>query len=68
MESPLIRQRNGQRLRRFVFTLNNWTQEEYDWLTTRFAGTDLCQWIVIGKEVGQNGTQHLQGTYFTCEQ
>lgn len=48
-----------QRLRRFVFTLNNWSQEEYDYLTQSFAPT--VKWIVIGKETGANGTPHLQG-------
>lgn len=44
------------RLRRFVFTLNNWTQKEFD---------DICQlnckWLIVGKEKGTNGTPHLQG-------
>lgn len=48
--------RAGQRYRRIVFTLNNWTQAEYDlliqWDTT---------WMIIGKEVGEEGTPHLQG-------
>lgn len=53
-------QRNRQnRLRNFVFTLNNWTQEEWDYLTTSFAPT--VKWLVIGKEIGENGTPHLQG-------
>jgi len=44
------------RLRRFVFTLNNPTEEEYDDLTSK----DVT-WMVIGKETGENGTPHLQG-------
>jgi len=49
--------KNGVRFTRFVFTLNNYTDAEYD---------SLCQmmnvkWMVIGKEVGQQGTPHLQG-------
>lgn len=53
------RDRTGQRIRRFVFTLNNWTQEEYDFLTQEFA--PQTTWGVIGKEVGETGTLHLQG-------
>ena len=47
------------RFRRFVFTLNNYTQEEYSWITESFAPS--VTWIVVGKEIGANGTPHLQG-------
>lgn len=47
------------RVRRFVFTLNNWTQAEYDYLTNEFAPT--VKWMIIGRETGENGTPHLQG-------
>lgn len=53
------RSQAGQRLRRIVFTLNNWTEAEYSALTEDFALQ--CKWIVIGKEVGEEGTPHLQG-------
>jgi len=47
--------RAGYRYRRLAYTLNNWTPQEY---------TDLCSWdvtwCVIGKEVGEDGTPHLQ--------
>lgn len=43
-------------LSRFCFTINNWTQAELDWLQT-FE----CKWIIVGKEIGANGTPHLQG-------
>lgn len=48
--------RAGTMLRRFVFTLNNWTQEEYEKIKNM-----KCQWMIIGKEVGEQGTPHLQG-------
>lgn len=52
----------GQRLRRFVFTLNNYTAEELSWLTNSFPdGPEKPQWMIFGKETGENGTQHLQG-------
>jgi len=45
----------GYRYSRLQITLNNWTPQEY---------TDLCSWdvtwMVIGKEVGEDGTPHLQ--------
>lgn len=53
------RDRSGTRVTRFVFTLNNWTQQEYQYLTEEFAPT--VKWMIIGKETGENGTSHLQG-------
>lgn len=57
--NPIRRTQARTRLRRFVFTLNNWTQAEYDSLTVEFAPTTT--WMIIGKETGENGTPHLQG-------
>lgn len=47
-------------LRRFVFTLNNYTDAELKWLSN---GTMEWKprWMVMGKEIGENGTPHLQG-------
>jgi len=53
------RNRQGDRVTRFVFTLNNWTQEEYDYLTKDFA--TRVQWLIVGRETGAQGTKHLQG-------
>lgn len=47
------------RFRRFVFTLNNWTQVEYDSMQSFVQ--ERCTWAVCGKEVGELGTPHLQG-------
>lgn len=44
------------RLRRFCFTLNNYTDDEYILIKTT-----QCTWMIIGKEVGAEGTPHLQG-------
>ncbi|AXH76021.1 MAG: putative viral replication protein [Cressdnaviricota sp.] len=45
--------------RKWCFTLNNWTEDEYlsikNYIITK--GLDY----VVGKEVGENGTPHLQG-------
>jgi len=49
--------RAGTTLRRFVFTLPNWTQEEYKKISEM-----ECTWMVIGKETcPTTGTLHLQG-------
>lgn len=44
------------RIRSYVFTLNNYTDEEVSLIT----GGDYS-YIVFGKEVGESGTPHLQG-------
>lgn len=49
------------RSRRWVFTLNNWSSVEHNTLTQYFK--ENCVWWIIGKEIGDNGTPHLQG-YF----
>lgn len=41
--------------RNYCFTINNWNQEEYD-----TALSMRCKYIVIGKEIGKEGTPHLQ--------
>lgn len=47
--------------RDYCYTLNNWTQDEYD---RHFAFE--AQYHVIGKEIGSEGTPHLQCyIYFT---
>jgi len=45
--------------KRWTFTLNNYTEEEYSKLISIFS-TDNTKYI-IGKEVGDKGTPHLQG-------
>lgn len=43
----------------WCFTLNNWTQQELETLETTFKS--LTSKFIIGKEVGDEGTPHLQG-------
>jgi len=52
------RSQAGSRVSRITFTLNNWTQAEYDDLVAR---APTFKWIIIGKETGEQGTPHLQG-------
>lgn len=40
-----------------IFTCNNYTQDEYNY----FLSLDIFKYLVIGKEIGINGTPHLQG-------
>lgn len=44
----------------WCFTLNNYTDEDYDKLTGLVENND-CAYIIFGKEVGESGTPHLQG-------
>lgn len=46
-----------QRFRNIVFTLNNYNDYEYNDLLTN----EYFKYIIIGKEVGDSGTPHLQG-------
>lgn len=44
---------------RFVFVVNNWTEEQYQLL---IKNSDKLQYITMGQEIGpKNGTPHLQG-------
>lgn len=52
----------SSRAKRWCFTLNNWTQPEYDALSV--ASSDASArvvYLIFGKETGESGTPHLQG-------
>lgn len=44
------------RSRNWCFTLNNYTKEEYEYIKCV-----VCTYLVVGEEVGESGTPHLQG-------
>lgn len=44
------------RFRPWCFTVNNWNEDQYKKLQEL-----PCNYMVIGKEIGDNGTPHLQG-------
>lgn len=45
--------------KKWTFTWNNYTEEEF--LDIKKTWTKQCDYIIIGKEVGEQGTPHLQG-------
>ena len=45
--------------KRWCFTLNNWTEDELSSISSKFRV--LCSICLIGSEVGDEGTPHLQG-------
>lgn len=47
-------------IQRWCFTLNNYTEDEYKKIVT-FCDESKPTYAVIGKEVGEKGTPHLQG-------
>lgn len=49
-----------QKLRNFVFTINNWTEEDYEACENLYE--KYGKYMVIGQEIGKEcGTPHLQG-------
>jgi len=47
---------NSNRTKNFCFTINNYSEEEFNSLKEL-----KCQYLVCGKEIGEQGTPHLQG-------
>lgn len=48
----------------WCFTLNNWTQPEYDHIVSYAESSESVVYFVAGREIGDSGTPHLQG--FIC--
>lgn len=52
---------NGtQRSKDWVFTLNNWSEEEKGWIDT-LVENGVAKYVIYGEETGENNTPHLQG-------
>lgn len=58
---------SNPRGRNWVFTLNNYTQEEHDFIfgiraqSETGATGSVVRYLVVGREIGASGTPHLQG-------
>lgn len=60
LRRTLTRSNEPQQIARICFTVNNYDQEGYDHLAALFD-QGYFDYLVMGKEVGENGTPHLQG-------
>lgn len=47
------------RAKHWVFTINNWNDGDVERLSSLFP--EQCSYLVYGREVGEQGTPHLQG-------
>lgn len=47
----------------WCFTLNNWTPEEEHQIQYELTFKDACDYVVYGREIGENETPHLQGFF-----
>lgn len=48
------------RTRNYCFTLNNYTEED-ELTLTQYEGNKQIKYLIVGKEIGEQGTPHLQG-------
>lgn len=57
------------RIQRFVFTLPNYTEDEYNWLVCCENWPRPPKWVIIGKEIcPKTNTPHLQGACSLTQQ
>ena len=54
-----IKKKQSPIAKRWGFTLNNYTDDELVLINTRFKA--LADYATVGKEIGEQGTPHLQG-------
>jgi hypothetical protein len=65
MQSTTPKAQTNSRLRRICYTLNNYTDGEYQTLKNTLPNV---QAHIIGREVGKDGTPHLQGAVLFSKQ
>lgn len=51
---------SDKKARSYVFTINNWTDDDYA-AVTQLPDVAKVKYLVYGKEVGDEGTPHIQG-------
>lgn len=56
---PLTKKKQISPAKKWCFTLNNWTEDQYSSIVPIIR--EKCDKWIIGKEVGESGTPHLQG-------
>lgn len=54
---------SAQRFRLFVFTINNWTEDDLA-ACRRLADAKPGTYVIVGRETGESGTPHLQGAVY----
>ena len=60
-EIAMAARRQASARKDWVFTLNNYTDEEVEILNGVLEDATKCRYGVYGREVGESGTPHLQG-------
>lgn len=50
----------SKRSRGFCFTVNNYDEDDFIWVSELYVYDINCQYLIIGFEEGRNGTPHLQ--------